>query len=91
MNSIFNETDLEISRGLVTPVTLKKLQDAEDYGTAAPMQWLINRLLILKKIIESNQKLQLFDGEKNIEVCNFVEFNLWCSKVLPTCSHLLEP
>ena len=90
MNPIADATDLEISQGFVSIATLKKFQDAEDYGTATPMQWLIKRLLVLRSFVESNRKLHLFDGKEVIEISNSFEFDLWCSKVLPTCLQLLK-
>ena len=74
----------EVDRGVLTNETINHFRDAEQYGTAAPMEWLKNRLEMLGLILLKGGTLSIQNGEEEFkELTNMDAFDKWVSTTLP--------
>lgn len=82
--SSWERIDEEIEEGLVTVETIQHFRDAENYGTAPPMEWLVHRLKTLRKLIENGRPVNIGDGESFRCITTVAEFEKWQINTLPT-------
>jgi hypothetical protein len=75
--------DDELCQGLVSAEGLRKLIDAEIYGTATPMQWLEKRLHLIESVIQSGRPVTVDAGSQAITLGNWEQYAAWCAKTLP--------
>ena len=76
--------DKELESGVVNIEFYKKMLDAEVYGTATPMQWLISKLSIIKNLIKSGIAIKYDTGYESGILDDEKKFLDWCEKNFPT-------
>lgn len=70
-----NQTRKNISeKQIITEDNLKSMIDAYNYGTATPMQWLINTLKLLRGVLE-NQQVTVCIKKGNTRILSKSDFN----------------
>ncbi len=77
------DLDTKLRMGNICETSFKQLEDAEIYGTAAPMQWLEKRLHLVAKVARSGRVISFDTGRTSGEFQGIEEFNNWCKKYFP--------
>lgn len=77
------EFESEILAGVISENGLQRLQDAEVYGTATPMQWLGERLKILRSLVAAGSPIEIQNKMGKQLLTSEAQFFDWCKQALP--------
>lgn len=85
-----NNIDFELKKGIVSIETYKTLLNAEFYGTATPMQWLIARLAIIQNMVKSGIYIEFETNYENGTIKSEKEYFEWCEKNFPSAYRIIK-
>jgi hypothetical protein len=85
---ILRQSEQLSSTGMVGRELFKEFCDAHTYGTATPMQWLEDRLRVLRRRLEAGSEVSLYDrATGEVRPCASVaEFAAWVNQYVPDAS-----
>lgn len=85
-----NNIDYELRKGIISIETYTALLNAEIYGTATPMQWLIARLAIIQSTVRSGVNVKFETGNEAGIIKTEKEYFEWCEKNFPSVYQIIK-